>query len=69
MVSCLYHVHAVVIVDEFSGYRWLHWMRSKDGKVDVVKKWYCDIADLRQKYQVVFIVRENACENSSNEIA
>ena len=40
------YVHAVVIVDENSGYRWLYEMKTtgKDEMNDVVKKWYTGTA-------------------------
>jgi hypothetical protein len=61
-------VHAVVIVDSCIGYRWLYGMKTKDGMLEVIKKWYADIADLRQTYQVVCVMRDNAGENRSNEV-
>jgi hypothetical protein len=63
------YVHTVVIVDEFSGYRWLYCMKNKDKMVNVVKKWYSNIADLRQNYEVMCVMRDNAGENLSNKIA
>ncbi len=35
-------------------------MKTKDEMIDVVKQWYVDIADLRQKYQVVCVMKDNA---------
>ena len=34
----------------------------------VVKKWYSDIADLRQKHKLIIVMRDNAGENKSQEI-
>jgi hypothetical protein len=31
-------VHAVIIVDEYSGYIWICWMKTKDETIDVIKK-------------------------------
>ncbi len=38
--------HAVVLVDNQTGYRWVYGMKTKDGMIKVVKQWYSDIADL-----------------------
>ncbi len=37
--------------------------------IDVVKQWYGDIADLRQKYQVVCVMKDNAGKTRQKEIA
>ncbi len=66
VVSIEGFVHAVVIVDSCTGYRWLYGMKTKDGMLEVIKKWYADIADLRQTYQVVRVMLDNAGENRSN---
>ncbi len=34
----------------------------------VVKKWFSDIADLRQKHKLVIVMRDNPGENKSQEI-
>ena len=62
------HHHAVVFVDCNSGFRWIYGMKTKDDMLKVFKKWYSDIADLRQKHKLVVIVRDNAGENKSHEI-
>ena len=43
-------------------------MKTKEAMLKVFKKWYSDIADLRQKHKLVVIVRDNAGENKSHEI-
>ena len=43
-------------------------MKTKDGMLKIMKRWYADIADLREKYQVVCVMRDNAGENRSSEI-
>ena len=43
-------------------------MKSKDEMLKVTKKWYADIADLRQKYQLVVFMPDNAGENKSQGI-
>ena len=48
--------HAVVFVDCNSGYRWLYGMKLKSDMLKIVKKWYSDIADLRQKHKLVVVM-------------
>ena len=43
-------------------------MKSKDDMLKITKKWYSNIADLRQKYFLVVFMRDNAGENKSQEI-
>jgi hypothetical protein len=51
-----------------TGYRWIYGMITKDQMINVVKRWYSDIADLQAKHKLVVGVRDNACENKSQEI-
>ena len=60
--------HAVVFVDCNSGYRWLYGMKLKSNMSRIVKKWYSDIADLRQMHTLLVVMRDNAGENKSQEI-
>jgi hypothetical protein len=60
--------HAVVFADCHTGYRWVYGMKVKSDIVKVVKKWYSDIADLRQKHTLVVVMRDNAGENKSHEL-
>jgi hypothetical protein len=60
--------HAVVFVDKCTGYRWIYGMKTKDQMINVVKRWYSDIADLRTKHRLVVVVRDNAGENKSQEV-
>ncbi len=43
-------------------------MKLKSNMLKVVKKWFSDIADLRQKHKFVIVMRENAGEDKSQEI-
>ncbi len=43
-------------------------MKLKNDMLKVVKKWFSDIADLRQKHKLVIVMRDNADENQSQEI-
>jgi hypothetical protein len=60
--------YAVVFVDYNPGYRWVYGMKLKSDMLKVVKKWFSDIADLRQKHKLVVVMRDNAGENKSQEI-
>ena len=60
--------HAAIFVDCNSGFRWIYGMKSKDDMLKITKKWYSDIAELRQKYSLVVFMRDNAGENKSQEI-
>ncbi len=52
------YVHAVVIVNCHTGYRWLNSMKTRDEMLQVVKWWYSDTADLRQKHTLVMVMRD-----------
>ncbi len=43
-------------------------MKLKSEILKVVKKWFSDIADLRQKHKLVIVMRDNAGENKSQVI-
>ena len=45
-----------------------HLVPPMDEMLQVVKRWYGDIADLRQKHTLVVVMRDNAGENKSKEI-
>jgi hypothetical protein len=62
------YTYAVVFADCNSGYRWVYGMKLKSDMLKNVKKWFSDIADLRQKHRLVIVVRANAGENRSQEI-
>ena len=42
-------------------------MKLKSDMLKVVKKWFSDIADLRQKHKLVIVMRDNAGEYKSQE--
>jgi hypothetical protein len=44
--------YAVVFADCNSGYRWVYGMKLKSDMLKVVKKWFSDTADLRQKHKI-----------------
>jgi hypothetical protein len=43
-------------------------MKLKREMLKVVKKWYSDIAVLKQKHKLLVVMRDNAGENKSQEI-
>ena len=60
--------YAVVLVDCNSGYRWIYGMKLKSDMLKIVKKWYSDIAILRQKHKLLVVMREyqgqHVCQTS-----
>jgi hypothetical protein len=60
VVSIEEYSHAVVVLDCHSGYRWLYDMKTKDDMLKVFKKWFSDIADIRQKHNLVVVTRDHA---------
>ncbi len=57
----------MVIVYCHTGYRWLYGMKTRDEMLQVVKRWYGNIADLRHKHTLAVVMRDNAGENKSKE--
>jgi hypothetical protein len=43
-------------------------MKIKGGMVEIVKRWYSDIADLRQRHKLLVVIRDNSGENKSQDI-
>jgi hypothetical protein len=68
VVSIEGYLHAVAIVDCHSGYRWLYGIKTKADMLKVIKKWYSDFANIRQKHDLIVVMRDNAGENKSHEI-
>jgi hypothetical protein len=62
------HNYAAVLTDDCSEYRWEYGMKTKDEMIDVSERWYAEIADLREKYQLMVVMRDNAGENTSLKI-
>ncbi len=60
--------YCAVFTDDCSEYRWAYGLKSKDELIGVVKQWYAEIADLREKYQLLIVMRDFAGENMSHEI-
>ncbi len=62
------YFHSLVFVDAATGYRWIYGLKTKDEALNVVKRWYADIVDLRAKHKLVILMRDNAGEYKSEEI-
>ena len=60
--------YGAVLTNDCSEYRWEYGLKTKDDMIDVAQQWYAEIAELRQKYQLLVVLRDNAGENSSKEI-
>ena len=60
--------YGAILTDDCSEYRWEYGLKTKDDMIDVAQQWYAEIAELRQKYQLLVVLRDNAGENSSKEI-
>jgi hypothetical protein len=41
-------------------------MKTKDDMKKVIKKWYSNIADIRQKYDLIVVMKDNAGERKSH---
>jgi hypothetical protein len=62
------YFYSLVFVDAATGYRWIYGLKTKGEALNVVKRWYADIADLRAKHKLVVLMRDNAGEYKSEEI-
>ncbi len=62
------YFHSLIFVDAATGYRWIYGLKTKDEALNVVKRWYSYIADLRAKHKLVILMRDNAGVYKSEEI-
>ncbi len=60
--------YALIITDSVSGLIWVYGLKTKDQLLSVLKKWYGDIAPLREYNRLITFMRENAGENRSFEV-
>jgi hypothetical protein len=56
------YLHAVVLVENQTGFRWIYGIKTKDESIKVVKQWYSNIADLRTRHKLVVVMRDNAAK-------
>ena len=59
---------AALFVDDHTGRRWLYGCKTKDEALEASKRWMAEISDLRAKYPLLVVMRDNAGENKSKEI-
>ena len=62
------YLYGALFVDDHTGYKWLYGLKTKDEALDAAKRWMAEIADLREKYPLLVVMRDNAKENSSKAI-
>ena len=60
--------HAVIFSDSFGEYRWQYGMKTKDDILGVAKRWFVEIANLREKHPLLMVMRDNGGENTSKEL-
>ena len=66
--DCFYNRYGALFVDDHTGYKWLYGLKTKDEALNAAKRWMAEIADLREKYPLLVVMRDNAKENSSKAI-
>ena len=52
------YFHALVLVYAATGYRWIYCMKTTDDALQVARRWYCDIADLRAKHKWALLMQD-----------
>ncbi len=57
-----------MLTDSFGGFRWQYGLKTKDETLAVVKRWFAEIANLREKYPLLMVVRDNSWENKSKDL-
>jgi hypothetical protein len=62
------HNFGALFTDDCTEHRRTNGLKTKDELINVVKQWYAEIADLREKYQLRVDMRDFAGENMSQEI-
>ena len=62
------YIHSRVFADAATGYRWIYGLKTKDEALNVFKRWYAYIANLRAKHKLVVLMRDSAGEYKSEEI-
>ena len=60
--------HAVVYTDSHGEYRWQYGLKTKDEVLQASKRWFTEVEDIRQKFPLLSVVRDNSRENSSKEL-
>jgi hypothetical protein len=50
--------YCAVFTDDCTEHRWTYGLKTKDELIDAFKKWYAEIVDLREKYQLLVVIRD-----------
>ncbi len=58
----------LIFTDIHGEFRWQFGMKTKDKTLNMSKRWFIEIADLRSKYPLLMVVRDNSRENTSKEL-
>ena len=58
--------YAVLFTDSYSEYRWQYCLKTKDEVLQASKPWYAEIADIRQRFPLLSVVRDKAGENTTH---
>ena len=56
-------------MDDASGFKWLYGLKSKDEALNAAQRWMAETSQLREKYPLYVVMRDNAGENKSKEIS
>jgi hypothetical protein len=60
---------SALFVDDHSGLKWLYGLKSKDEARGAAQRWMAEISELREKYPLLVVMRDDAGENKSKEIS
>ena len=60
--------HALVFTDSNSSFRWEYGMKTKNETFSVSKRWFAEIAEIRERYPLLMVMRDNSGENTSQEL-
>ncbi len=52
-----------MFTDSNSGLRCQYGMKTKDATLDMSKRWYAEISDIREKFPLIMFVREKSYSN------
>ena len=62
------YFYTALFVDDHTANKWLYRLKTMDEALDTAKRWMAEIADLRKKYPLLVVMRENTKENGSKAI-
>ena len=56
---------AALFVDDHTGFKRLYGLKSKDEALGAAQRWVAETSDMREKYPLLVVMRDNAEENKS----